>query len=281
MAVEGNLKDLSLTGLVQTICLEQRQAVLFLTRPGEKGAIFFEGGEIAHAEVGSLEGEEAMYRLLAWPDGTFRLGEHAAIPRRTVSTPWSNLLLEAMRRLDEQERMDTASAPAERVLSPAEVQQDQDLENDLILLLSELEQSRVQLAEEKSQKQPPLALQTLAEMVNHVVSFAEERLDIDRDSLEQALTRAGGAYPQTRLLRIQYRRLSVQMVTRLYSSWAEDPAGRRETFLQIAQGMVDVMETYFSILTARFHSPVTTEQWRDTSDVFTTDLKQVVGTIRF
>ncbi|HMZ82079.1 MAG TPA: DUF4388 domain-containing protein [Acidobacteriota bacterium] len=47
MAIEGNLSDMTLTGVVQFICLERRTAELILIRRGEEGSIFFEKGEIS------------------------------------------------------------------------------------------------------------------------------------------------------------------------------------------------------------------------------------------
>ena len=74
MAIKGDLKDMSLPGLIQMICTEQRKAALLIRHNRvDEGALFFEGGEIVHARTGSLAGEEAVYHLLQWSEGTFQL----------------------------------------------------------------------------------------------------------------------------------------------------------------------------------------------------------------
>ncbi len=283
MALEGDLQDITLTSLVQMICLEQRQAALILQRPGEDGIMFFAGGEIVHATAGPLEGEEAAYRLLSWTHGSFYTKDQVSAPRWTIRTPVSNLLLEAARRLDDQKAQGTASATGQGRLSPADAAQDSALENDLILLLSRLERLLAQLTDKKNHKQPTLALSILAEMVNQVAAFSEERRAVRTKSisLAQALAEASVAYPQVRLLPAQNNRLSAQTIARLYSSWAGDPAGRRETFRQAARGLCDVLETYFAHLTARFRSPALADQWRETCGIFLNDLTPGVDKIQF
>jgi hypothetical protein len=118
VAVEGSLRDMSLVNLVQTICLEQRRAVLVLKRRTfEEGFIFFEAGRVVHATVGALKGVEAVYHLLSWTDGTFHLSDSVAIPHRTIDVPWNHILLEGMKRIDHQETGDLELLQAEPTLS--------------------------------------------------------------------------------------------------------------------------------------------------------------------
>jgi hypothetical protein len=283
VAVDGDLKDMSLASLVQTLCLEQRKTMLVLKRRRmEEGIILFDGGEIVHAATGSLSGEEAVYQLLGWTDGTFRQSDHVTVPRRTIAMPWKHLLLEGMKRIDHQETADVTPAQIERPLSPAEVERDNTLENDLILLLSQLEHLRAQVADRKARGRPPLALQALTEMLNQAASFSEGlNAKANANSLARALTLASELHPAARLLRTQDNRLSLQTVSKLYSSWADDPTGRREVFYQIGQAMLDVLESYFMLFTGSFRAPSLANQWRETCRVFLTDLTQVVETIRF
>lgn len=283
MAVEGDLKDISLVSLVQMFCLEQRQVSLLLRNRREDGAIFFNGGEIIHATTGPLEGEEAVYQLLSWTEGTFRVSNRVTASRQTVAVTWNLLLMEGMRRIDEQENENATQARDKKVLAPAEIEQDNALENDLILLLSRLEHSRVRLDSRRSQRRPALALQILAEMVNHVVAFSEEWLDVEAraNSLAKALAWAADVHPQVRLLHVQNNRLSAQTMSNLYSSWTSDSVERRETFHQIARGMVDVLETYFSLLADRFRSPSIADRWREPCRIFLADLTPVLKKIPF
>jgi hypothetical protein len=112
MAIQGEFKDGGLTSIVQMMCLEGCSAGLFVERSGDEGAIFFELGEIVHATMGRTDGEEAVYQMLAWSEGTFSTNEQAAAPRHTIQTSWDSLLLEGQYRLDEHKR--ALNAPVAR-----------------------------------------------------------------------------------------------------------------------------------------------------------------------
>ncbi|MEA3459280.1 MAG: DUF4388 domain-containing protein [Chloroflexota bacterium] len=101
MAVSGDLKDLSLTDIIQVNCNERNQARLVVRHHGKEAAIFFEDGNIVHMELGDQEGEEVMYELLRWEEGGFELEQGIPPPTRTVTAHWSSLLLEGMQRIDE------------------------------------------------------------------------------------------------------------------------------------------------------------------------------------
>ena len=100
-ALEGNLKMMSLASIVQINCEERNQARLSLNYQGKTGEIYFDSGEMIHAETADLIGEEALYTLLGWEDGSFKLKMGAAPSFKTINKNWSGLLLEGMRRIDE------------------------------------------------------------------------------------------------------------------------------------------------------------------------------------
>jgi predicted regulator of Ras-like GTPase activity (Roadblock/LC7/MglB family) len=103
MPLEGNLKDLSLTNLIQLNCQEMNEVQITLEYLGKEGVIFCSGGNIVHASTGLLAGEEAMYELLRWDGGTFFL-QNGIMPReRTIDRNWNSILLEGMQRIDEGE----------------------------------------------------------------------------------------------------------------------------------------------------------------------------------
>jgi len=116
--VEGSLKELGLTNIIQINCTEMNTATVSLTYQGKTGIIYFADGAIVHAAVGDVVGEEAVYELLSWPDGSFVV-EAGTIPsERTVSTSWNSLLLEGIRRMDEEQA--SVERPAE-VAPPMEL----------------------------------------------------------------------------------------------------------------------------------------------------------------
>ncbi len=101
MPIEGNLKELSLPNIIQLNCSEMNTAAVSLRHQGKQGMLCFAEGAVVHAEVDDLVGEEAVYELLSWPDGSFVVQPDVLPPDRTVTANWSMLLLEGMRRIDE------------------------------------------------------------------------------------------------------------------------------------------------------------------------------------
>lgn len=104
MPLEGSLKDLSLANLIQLNCQELNEVEITLEYLGKEGVIVCSGGNVIHAATGSLTGEEAVYELLRWKAGTFRMQQNGlTLPQRTINKNWNSLLLEGMQRIDEGE----------------------------------------------------------------------------------------------------------------------------------------------------------------------------------
>jgi len=102
MAFQGSLRELPLPDIVQLVSVSGKTGRFSLRRDDHPGGeIFLRGGQIVHARVGELAGEEAVYELAIWPDGefTFHAGEEA--PQATIQKSNTNLLMEAARRIDE------------------------------------------------------------------------------------------------------------------------------------------------------------------------------------
>lgn len=281
MAVEGDLKDISLINLIQMICQQGNKAALFLKRDKERGMLFFEQGEIVHASIDMLEGVEAVYRLLGWAHGTFRMSPYHDVPRHTVTIPWGQIVLEGIRMVDEERaKMGTQ---VEKTRSPIELQQDVALENNLTYLLSRLEHSRAQLVEGKVTNRPMQALELLAEMVNEIATFSEKVPFADGhvNSLAKILNQVSSKNPRIHLLPAEHNRLSAQTVSNLYKHWSGDAYGRRQACQQVAHGIVAVQELYFSLLIDHFHSAAVAKSWKETTALFLAELALAVNEIQF
>ena len=74
------------------------------------GIIFFEAGEIIHAECGRLFGDEAVTQIVenlpGRGEGVYKFVYGATASQRTVLRSATDLLLDAMREYDEEERRD-------------------------------------------------------------------------------------------------------------------------------------------------------------------------------
>jgi len=98
---QGQVSDFQLSDLVQLNCLGRITTALLIERDEENGMIYFDEGNIVHAEVGDLEGEDALFEILTWESGNFKSLRDKQPPRETILKGWQSLLLEGMRRFDE------------------------------------------------------------------------------------------------------------------------------------------------------------------------------------
>jgi hypothetical protein len=282
VGIVGNLSDMGLTSLVQILCLEERQAALLLERYGETGVIFFVEGEIVHATLGPLAGENAVYQLLSWTDGSFQVKNNVTSPRRTVALSWNHLMMEGMRRIDEGTTMGRTQFHKQEMLSPAEIEYDRLFEHAIIVLLSSLEHSRAQLANKKTKKRPPVALQILIDMVNQVVAFAEKHglAAESTNSLVRYLGAMEKIVPEARMLNINDNRLAGRVVL-LYSNWKGSPNDRQNVFRKVGECLNQLLESYFSLFTGSFRASSMVDQWIETSKVFLVELAKVANEIQF
>jgi hypothetical protein len=101
MAFQGSLAELHLPDIIQLISVSGKTGVFHLTDGLHRGQIYLHDGQIVHAQLEDLSGEEAVYALAIWSHGDFRFDPGVDTPARTISKNNTNLLMEAARRLDE------------------------------------------------------------------------------------------------------------------------------------------------------------------------------------
>jgi hypothetical protein len=101
MALVGNLKDLKLPNLIQINCMEKNIAKLTLEHSGQYGFLYFQGGQIVHAEFDPDTGEKALFRMLTFHEGKFKVEADIRPPIVTIKAHWNNLLLEGLHQLDD------------------------------------------------------------------------------------------------------------------------------------------------------------------------------------
>lgn len=101
MAFQGSLKELPLPDIIQLVSVSGKTGKFTLTRDEEDGFIFLKNGQMVHAQVGELTGEEAIYALAIWNHGDFQFSPGDEPARQTITKSNTNLLMEAARRLDE------------------------------------------------------------------------------------------------------------------------------------------------------------------------------------
>jgi len=115
-SLSGNLAHLDLPGIIQMLDQGRQTGALHVNAGEIDAVMFFQDGEIHHAECGKLIGEAAVIQIIKDCQGTgmgsYKLVTGTVVNQRTVQRRATDLLLDALREFDEAQR-----APAERELS--------------------------------------------------------------------------------------------------------------------------------------------------------------------
>jgi CheY-like chemotaxis protein len=105
-ALEGSLSHLDLPGIIQMLGHSRQTGALHINAGVADGIIFFDTGDVSHAEVGDLVGDDAVVHIVKTCDGLEK-GVYKFVPgnttaTRTVMRSVTELMLEALRELDEE-----------------------------------------------------------------------------------------------------------------------------------------------------------------------------------
>src|SRR6266849_5149884 len=101
MALTGELSDLSLAELIEFFCNQRKSGRLKLVYSIGPGYFYLQAGSVVHARIGSLRGIEAVYYALTLPNASFTFSPAFEAPEHTINQPWTSVVLEGLRRMDE------------------------------------------------------------------------------------------------------------------------------------------------------------------------------------
>lgn len=110
----GTIRGVTLPSLLQILHWERRSLAVRIEDLDNWGRLHLHHGELvdAYEHVGGRTGEDAAFRLLALPHPRLHLERSYANQHRRITTPLTNLLMEAMKRLDEQPTPAASPTPA-------------------------------------------------------------------------------------------------------------------------------------------------------------------------
>ena len=107
-SLSGNLTHHDLTGVMQMLSQARQTGALTINAGETDAVLFYDAGEITHAECGALFGDEAVLHILKscvqCGSGVYKFIYGAASGQRTVLRSATDLMLDAMREYDETER---------------------------------------------------------------------------------------------------------------------------------------------------------------------------------
>ena len=101
MALTGHLSDLSLSELIEFFCNQRKTGRLKVRYPKGAGYFNLQTGSVVDAKIGVLRGIDAVYYALTLPNAAFEFSASAEATERTINQPWTQVVLEGLRRLDE------------------------------------------------------------------------------------------------------------------------------------------------------------------------------------
>ena len=101
MALTGHLSDLSLSELIEFFCNQRKTGQLKVLYPQGPGYFYLQTGSVVDARIGVLRGIDAVYYALTLPNAKFEFGGESDSTERTINQPWTQVVLEGLRRLDE------------------------------------------------------------------------------------------------------------------------------------------------------------------------------------
>ena len=110
--ISGDLENLSLPDIVQTLAMGMKTARVTLKSNGRKGRIWFEDGAARHASAADQEGEPAFYEMVRWSSGQFVIEHGVRSKRKTLDHDAMFLVMEGLRLLDESDEAATKSRTA-------------------------------------------------------------------------------------------------------------------------------------------------------------------------
>jgi CheY-like chemotaxis protein len=102
--LRGSLAQMNIMDLFQSLEMGHKSCSLTLSNNGEKCQMFFSDGQINHAIFGASKGDEAVYKVMSWVDGTFSIDFTGSSPEQTTTRSTQGLLMEGLRLLDEANR---------------------------------------------------------------------------------------------------------------------------------------------------------------------------------
>jgi CheY-like chemotaxis protein len=107
-SLSGNLNHHDLTGVMQMLGHARQTGALTINAGETDAVLFFDAGEIVHAECGSLFGDEAVLDILKncvrCGSGVYKFVYGVSTAQRTVLRSATDLMLDAMREYDETAR---------------------------------------------------------------------------------------------------------------------------------------------------------------------------------
>ena len=101
MPLTGDLSDLSLAELIEFFCNQRKTGRLKVIYSIGAGYFYLKSGAVVHAQFGDLRGIDAVYFALTQSTASFTFSSQFGAPEHSINQPWTSVVLEGLRRMDE------------------------------------------------------------------------------------------------------------------------------------------------------------------------------------
>jgi len=105
-SLSGRLEEISVAELIEAMGIKRATGILNLVNENNRtGQIFFKDGLVVNAILGNFRGERAVYQILAWQRGTFRMVFQDVDIADEITVSNMGLLIEGMKRLETRQKL--------------------------------------------------------------------------------------------------------------------------------------------------------------------------------
>lgn len=114
--LEGDLKNLQVPNLLQSINLAKMTGKLDIRTKAENAEVFFQEGIPLHCALKEVKGDAALIELITWTNGEFRFWPEEVTADRSINKRLDSMLMEGVALLDQSKYLDTAGLKMESCL---------------------------------------------------------------------------------------------------------------------------------------------------------------------
>ena len=123
MALTGTLRDVAIVSLLQFPNTGKRSGHITVNSSGRKASFYYDAGNLVHAVLGNVSGEEVLVEVVDWTDGDFTFAPGVQPPEVTIEKDLHRCIMWALKERDERKKLSE-----EQATLPGQVPRSQELE---------------------------------------------------------------------------------------------------------------------------------------------------------
>ncbi len=95
----GKLGDVTVLDILQLLTNGKKTGSLLISDGTLEGNVYYKRGQIFNAELGQVQGEDAIYDMIYWEDGFFKFVQGDISPAMQITSPTAKILSKCYRLL--------------------------------------------------------------------------------------------------------------------------------------------------------------------------------------